>query len=46
LKAGFHSFYKEVSLLKDFVKINNDGFRKIMKKHSKVMKSFDFNDLN
>ena len=45
LKAGFHSFYKEVTLLKDFVRINNDGFRKILKKHQKVMKQFSYNDL-
>lgn len=32
-----HLFYKELSLLDNFVQVNNEALRKIMKKHKKTM---------
>ncbi len=40
LKTSFHIFYKEIRMLKDFVDINNEAMRKIIKKHKKKVKIF------
>lgn len=40
MKNAFHLFYKELILLKEFVNVNQEGIRKILKKHKKVIFSF------
>lgn len=35
----FHKFFKELSLMEEYYKINHEGFRKIVKKYEKILKN-------
>eukprot|EP00123_Amoebidium_parasiticum_P016653 comp23535_c0_seq1/m.39632 comp23535_c0_seq1/g.39632 ORF comp23535_c0_seq1/g.39632 comp23535_c0_seq1/m.39632 type:complete len:1134 (-) comp23535_c0_seq1:21-3422(-) len=38
LLTAFHAFLLDISMMKEFVSLNSTGFRKILKKHDKVLR--------